>query len=73
MEAGLRPDELYRTLYQTDRPQRLRLMARMLESLQLHLGQRLGAAPPLVGGHVRLGGQGPQEAAPAQQRLQAQH
>jgi len=41
MEAGLRADELYRKLYQTDRPQRLRLMTRMLESLRLHCGQRL--------------------------------
>lgn len=41
MEAGLRADNLYRKLYQTDRPQRLRLMTRMLDTLRLHCGDRL--------------------------------
>jgi phosphoesterase RecJ-like protein len=41
MEAGLRPDVLYMRLYQCDRPQRLRLMERMLASLELHCGGKL--------------------------------
>jgi len=36
VDAGIRLDELYRRLYQSDRPERLQLMARMLGSLELH-------------------------------------
>ena len=41
VEAGVRLDELYRRMYQTDRPHRLRLMVRMLEELELHCDDRL--------------------------------
>lgn len=41
LEHGLKVDELYMRLYQTDRPHRLALMTRMLESLRLHFDQRL--------------------------------
>lgn len=41
IDAGVRPDVLYRKLYETERPERLLLMARMLESLELYCGGRL--------------------------------
>jgi phosphoesterase RecJ-like protein len=43
LEAGVRPDVLYRQIYQADRPQRLALTARMLQTLELHAGSRLAA------------------------------
>jgi phosphoesterase RecJ-like protein len=43
LELGLRTDKLYRRIYQQDRPQRLALMARMLETLELYAGGRLAA------------------------------
>ena len=41
LTAGVRTDRLYARLYQCDRPERLRLMARMLGSLELHCDGRL--------------------------------
>lgn len=41
VDAGVRPDRLYKRLYQCDRPERLRLMTRMLDSLELFCGGRL--------------------------------
>ncbi|HOF17907.1 MAG TPA: DHHA1 domain-containing protein [Phycisphaerae bacterium] len=41
VERGARPDALYRRLYQNDRPERLRLLTRMLDSLEWHCGGRL--------------------------------
>lgn len=41
LSRGLRMDRLYRKLYQSDRPERLRLMTRMLESLEMHCRGRL--------------------------------
>jgi phosphoesterase RecJ-like protein len=41
VEAGVRPDELYRRIYQTDRPQRLALLQRVLDSLDLKADGRL--------------------------------
>ena len=38
MDGGIRPDGLYRRLYESDRPERLRLLARALASLRLHAG-----------------------------------
>ncbi len=38
MDGGIRPDELYRRLYESDRPERLRLLTRALASLRLHAG-----------------------------------
>jgi phosphoesterase RecJ-like protein len=42
-DAGVRPDALFRRLYQADRPERLRLCARMLDGLELSCGGRLAA------------------------------
>ncbi|MFB3893788.1 MAG: bifunctional oligoribonuclease/PAP phosphatase NrnA [Phycisphaerae bacterium] len=41
VDAGLTPDKLYARIFQTDRPERIRLMQRMLASLELHRGGRL--------------------------------
>jgi len=41
METGVRVDELYKRIYQSDRPQRLKLMVRALQSLELHCDDRL--------------------------------
>ena len=41
VDAGVRPDRLYGRIYQTDRPQRLALICRVLDSLELHCDQRL--------------------------------
>lgn len=41
LETGIRPDQLFARLFQVDRPERLRLMQRMLGSLELHCGNRL--------------------------------
>ena len=41
LETPIRTDKLYRRLYQTDRPERLRLMQRMLETLELHCDGQL--------------------------------
>jgi phosphoesterase RecJ-like protein len=38
---GVRMDKLYMRLFQCDRPQRLRLTTRMLQSLELHCSERL--------------------------------
>lgn len=43
LEQNLAADRLYRRLYQSDRPERLALMRRMLESLELHADGRLAA------------------------------
>lgn len=43
IDAGVRPDVLYRKLYQTDRPERLLLTIRMLESLELHCDGQVAA------------------------------
>jgi phosphoesterase RecJ-like protein len=40
-EAGVRMDRLFMRLFQCDRPQRLRLVTRVLQSLELHCGNRL--------------------------------
>jgi len=42
-DAGVRADMLYRRLYQCDRPQRLDLIVRTLQSLELHCSERLAA------------------------------
>lgn len=43
VESGIRPDELYQRLYQADRPQRLRLMRCVLDSLHFHCDDRIAA------------------------------
>ena len=40
-EAGVKPDVLYKQIYQNDRYQKLKLMGRALESLELHCDGRL--------------------------------
>ena len=41
LDCGLRADHLYRQLFQSDRPERIRLAARVLASLELRCGGRL--------------------------------
>ena len=41
LDAGQRPDKLYRRLYQSDRPERLGLLCRTLGSLELHCNGQL--------------------------------
>lgn len=41
VDAGVQVDELYRRMFQADRPQRVQLLKRMLESLELHCDQRI--------------------------------
>ncbi len=41
VDAGVRPDVLFKGLFQTDKPSRLALVQRMLASMQLHIGGKL--------------------------------
>jgi phosphoesterase RecJ-like protein len=41
IEAGAKPNDIYKKLYQCYTPQRMRLMVRMLGSLELHFDDRL--------------------------------
>jgi phosphoesterase RecJ-like protein len=41
IDVGLEPNELYAAIYQQDSPARLRLISRMLASLQMHANDRL--------------------------------
>jgi len=41
VEAGAEPSAIHRTIYQQDQPSKLRLIARMLDGLQLHADGRL--------------------------------
>lgn len=41
VECGVKTDELYRRMYQCDRPERLKLLQRILASLELHRDGRL--------------------------------
>ncbi|MCD6365167.1 MAG: DHH family phosphoesterase, partial [Planctomycetes bacterium] len=43
VDAGVRPDKLYSRIYQQDRPQRLALRARMLETLELSCHGKIAA------------------------------
>ncbi len=40
-DAGVEPDVLYKKIYQSDRPQRMNLLIKTLESLELHCNDRL--------------------------------
>jgi len=40
-DAGIRPDVLYRKIYQNDRPQRLSLMVRLLRSMEFYFDSQL--------------------------------
>ncbi|MBS3734215.1 MAG: DHH family phosphoesterase [Phycisphaerae bacterium] len=41
LDQGVRPDELFREIYQSDRPERIALLARTLAGLRLYAGGRL--------------------------------
>ena len=41
VDAGVRPAVLYKRIYQSDRPERLRLMTRVLDRIELHCGGAL--------------------------------
>lgn len=41
IDAGVRPDRLYRKIFQADRPQRLALVCRALATLELHCGGKV--------------------------------
>ena len=41
VDSGVRPDALYRRIYQNDRPRRLALLARMLDGMELRADDRL--------------------------------
>ena len=43
VDSGVRPDKLYRRIYQTDRPERLELIQRVLQTLELHADGHLAA------------------------------
>lgn len=60
LEGGLRADHLYRKLFQSDRPERLRLTARMLASLELHCDGRL-AVMTIAKGDFAASGARPEE------------
>ena len=49
LARGVRPDRLYERLYLNDRPQRLALTARALQSIELHAGGRIGTMQLLRG------------------------
>ncbi len=55
IQAGVKPDELYRTIFQQDRPQRLKLMSRMLDSLETHADGKLAIMTLTVGDFERTG------------------
>jgi len=55
IDAGVRPDKLYRRLYQNDRPERLALLARALSSVELHCGGKLAVMTIRLGDFVDTG------------------
>jgi phosphoesterase RecJ-like protein len=55
MEAGVDTDALYQRLYQSERPQRLALQTRALDSLQLECGGRLAVMRLSQGDFARSG------------------
>ncbi len=55
IDAGVRPDQLYQRLFQTDRPQRLALVGRMLTTLELTAGGRLASMVILKSDFVATG------------------
>jgi phosphoesterase RecJ-like protein len=60
LEAGVAVDELYRTLFLNDRPERLALTSRLLSSLKLHANGRL-AVMTLTREDFSATGAGPDE------------
>lgn len=59
IEAGARPDVLYRMMYQSFSPARLRLMVRMLEHLELHEQERIACQYILRRDFEETGAHGP--------------
>lgn len=59
IEAGARPDVLYRLMYQSFTPARLRLMVRMLEHLELHEQERIASQYILRSDFEQTGAKGP--------------
>jgi phosphoesterase RecJ-like protein len=59
IDAGARPNVIYRLLYQSFTPARLYLMARMLEHLQLHAGGRIATQYILRKDFDQTGASGP--------------
>jgi phosphoesterase RecJ-like protein len=55
IDAGVKPDRLYGQLYQCDRPERVRLLAVALSSLQLHADNRLAVVTLTLEDFVRTG------------------
>ena len=60
LAAGARAEEIYRRIYQSDRPERLRLLAAALASLELHASDRL-AVMTLTRADFRAAGAGDDE------------
>jgi bifunctional oligoribonuclease and PAP phosphatase NrnA len=60
LEAGVALDQLYRTLFMNDRPQRIALMGRMLAGMTLHADSRL-AVMTITREDFRATGAGPDE------------
>lgn len=59
IEAGARPDGLYRMMYQSFSPARLRLMVRMLEHLELHEQEQIASQYILRRDFEQTGAKGP--------------
>lgn len=59
IEAGARPDVLYRLMYQSFSPARLRLMVRMLEHLELYEQERIASQYILRSDFEQTGAKGP--------------
>lgn len=55
LDAGVRPDKLYRKLFQTDRPERLHLLGRLLDSLELHCDGKLAIMSLRLGDFAATG------------------
>jgi phosphoesterase RecJ-like protein len=59
IEAGARPDAVYRRMYQSFSPSRLRLMVRMLEHLELHEHDQIASQYLLRSDFEQTGATGP--------------
>ncbi|MFP4356681.1 MAG: DHH family phosphoesterase, partial [Phycisphaerae bacterium] len=55
LDIGVRPDQLYSRLFQADRPQRLALQARALESIELHAEEKIGTMQLLAADFEKTG------------------
>jgi len=55
-DAGIRPDILYRKIYQNDRPQRLKLMVRLVQSMEFYFDSQLAVMVLRAGDFDETGG-----------------